>query len=181
MAPARGTLFSILQQYQGSEDFRGLTDSTRRSYVALIRRIENAFGDFPLSALSDRRTRGVFMASRDKIAVESGRRQADYSGRSWPACCHGQITADSLWQTRAPRAAGFTADPGSTRYGPTTMKRTSAPRRRRPAPTPHARHLDRPAPTRPIAANLESIRRHAYPAEAIYDQTQGRYSSRRTS
>jgi integrase len=79
VAPARGTLFSILQQYQGSEDFRGLAGSTRRSYVALIKRIENAFGDFPLAALTDRRTRGVFMAWRDKIAVESGRRQADYA------------------------------------------------------------------------------------------------------
>jgi integrase len=45
----------------------------------LIKRIANAFGDFPLAALSDRRTRGVFMAWRDKIAVESGRRQADYA------------------------------------------------------------------------------------------------------
>jgi integrase len=79
VAPACGTLFSILQQYQGSEDFRGLADSTRRSYVALIKRIEKSFGDFPLAALTDRRTRGVFMAWRDKIAVESGRRQADYA------------------------------------------------------------------------------------------------------
>jgi Thiamine pyrophosphate enzyme, N-terminal TPP binding domain len=79
VAPARGTLFGILQQYQASEDFRGLADITRRSYVALIARIEKAFGDFPLAALTDRRTRGVFMAWRDKIAVQSGRRQADYA------------------------------------------------------------------------------------------------------
>jgi hypothetical protein len=61
VAPARGTLFSILQQYQGCEDFHGRADSTRRSYVALIKRIEKAFRDFPLAALTDRRTRGVFM------------------------------------------------------------------------------------------------------------------------
>src|SRR5262249_19779455 len=79
VVPARGTLFSILQQYQASEDFRGLADSTRRSYVALIARIEKAFADFPLAALTDRRTRGVFMAWRDRIAVASGRRQADYA------------------------------------------------------------------------------------------------------
>src|SRR5712672_555402 len=60
VAPARGTLLSILQQYQASEDFRGLAASTRRSYAALITRIEQSFIDFPLAALTDRRTRGVF-------------------------------------------------------------------------------------------------------------------------
>jgi len=77
--PPRGILLSILQSYQASPDFQDLADSTRRSYVPLIRRIEKAFRDFPLSALTDRRTRGVFMAWRDRIAVESGRRQADYA------------------------------------------------------------------------------------------------------
>lgn len=77
--PSRGTLLSVLQQYQASEDFRGLADSTRRSYIALIERIEKSFGDFPLSALTDRRSRGTFMAWRDKIATSAGRRQADYA------------------------------------------------------------------------------------------------------
>jgi integrase len=79
VAPPQGVILSILQDYQASEDFRGLADSTRRSYVPLIVRIEKEFGDFPLSALTDRRTRGVFMAWRDKIAASSGRRQADYA------------------------------------------------------------------------------------------------------
>jgi integrase len=77
--PARGVLISLLQQYQSSEDFHLLADSTHRSYIPLIARIERDLGDFPLSALADRRTRGVFMAWRDKIAVASGRRQADYA------------------------------------------------------------------------------------------------------
>jgi len=77
--PLRGTLLSLLQQYQTSEDFRLLADSTRRSYISLIASIEKAFSDFPLSALTDRRTRGVFLAWRDKIAATSGRRQADYA------------------------------------------------------------------------------------------------------
>lgn len=79
IAPLRGTIFSLLQQYQASEDFRGLADSTRRSYIALIKRIEKRFGDFPLSALTDRRSRGIFMAWRDEIAASAGRRQADYA------------------------------------------------------------------------------------------------------
>ena len=50
-----------------------------RSYVPLIKRIERDFGDFPLAALTDRRTRGNFMAWRDKIAASVRRRQADYA------------------------------------------------------------------------------------------------------
>jgi integrase len=79
VTPPRGTLLSMLLQYQASEDFRGLADSTRRSYVPLIKRIEKSFGDFPLSALTDRRTRGVFLAWRDGLASSAGRRQADYA------------------------------------------------------------------------------------------------------
>jgi integrase len=79
IATPQGVILSILQGYQASEDFCGLADSTRRSYIALISRIEREFGDFPLSALSDRRTRGIFMAWRDKLAASSGRRQADYA------------------------------------------------------------------------------------------------------
>jgi integrase len=77
--PTRGTLRCVLQAYQVSPDFQDLATSTRRSYVPLIRRIERAFNDFPLSALTDRRTRGVFMSWRDQIAISSGRRQADYA------------------------------------------------------------------------------------------------------
>ena len=68
-----------MQGYQASEDFRQLADSTRRSYVALIKRIEKKFANFPLTALTDRRTRGIFMEWRDKLAADSGRRQADYA------------------------------------------------------------------------------------------------------
>jgi integrase len=79
VVPPRGTLLSVLQHFQASEDFTGLAASTRRSYVALILRIEKAFADFPLAALTDRRTRGIFKTWRDRIATDSGRRQADYA------------------------------------------------------------------------------------------------------
>jgi integrase len=75
----KGMLLSLLLQYQESDDFLSLAGSTRRSYVPLIVRIEKSFADLPLSALSDRRTRGIFMGWRDKIAATSGRRQADYA------------------------------------------------------------------------------------------------------
>jgi integrase len=70
---------SLLQGYQASEDFRRLAETTRRSYVALIVRIERRFGDFPLTGISDRRARGIFKAWRDEVAAVSGRRQADYA------------------------------------------------------------------------------------------------------
>jgi integrase len=79
VVPPRGALLSVLQQYQASEDFRALADSTRRSYVPLITRIEKRFGDFPISALTDRRSRGIFMGWRDYLAASAGRRQADYA------------------------------------------------------------------------------------------------------
>jgi integrase len=79
VAPPHGTLLSLLQKYQASSDFTDLAQSTRRSYIALIKRIEKKFCDFPLSALADRRTRGIFKDWRDEIAVASGRRQADFA------------------------------------------------------------------------------------------------------
>jgi integrase len=77
--PPTGTLLSILQGYQASENFRQLATSTRGGYVALIKRIETNFGTYPLSAMIDRRTRGIFLAWRDELALSSGRRQADYA------------------------------------------------------------------------------------------------------
>src|SRR5438067_9856864 len=88
LTPPRGTLLNLLQQYQASADFRLLADSTRRSYVALITRIERDFGNFPLAALPDRRSRGIFMAGRDELAASRRRRQAAYAktvlGRRMP-------------------------------------------------------------------------------------------------
>jgi integrase len=78
ITPPAGVLLSIMQGYQASEDFRGLADRTREDYSAQIKLIEKAFGDFPLSALADRRTRGVFLGWRDQLAKAS-RRQADYA------------------------------------------------------------------------------------------------------
>lgn len=73
-----GRLLAILQAYQKSSNFADVGDRTRKDYVRQIKRIEGEFGDFPLSALVDRRTRGEFMAWRDRLAVSS-RRQADYA------------------------------------------------------------------------------------------------------
>jgi hypothetical protein len=73
VTPPTGKLLIVLRQYQDSEDFTGLAKSTRRSYVALIKRIEQNFADFPLSALTDP---GVVASSRNGATV-SRRRAVD--------------------------------------------------------------------------------------------------------
>jgi integrase len=78
VVPPRGTLLSLLQGYQASEDFHGLAPRSRSDYVGKIKIIEKAFGDFPLSAMTDVRTRGIFKAWRERLALSS-RRQADYA------------------------------------------------------------------------------------------------------
>jgi integrase len=78
VTPPVGVLFSLLQGFQASSAFTDLAPRTRKDYAGKIRLIEREFGDLPLAALSDRRTRGIFMAWRDKLAMRS-RRQADYA------------------------------------------------------------------------------------------------------
>jgi integrase len=74
-----GCLLSLLQAYQASDDFRQLAPRTREDYAGIIEKvIEPEYSDFPLSAFADKRTRGIFLEWRDKLALKS-RRQADYA------------------------------------------------------------------------------------------------------
>jgi integrase len=73
-----GRLLSLLQGYQQSQDFLGLRERTRADYIGLITKIEQKFGDAPIKALADPRTRGIFMDWRDELALRS-KRQADYA------------------------------------------------------------------------------------------------------
>jgi integrase len=76
--PPRGKLLSVLQQYQESDDFLKLAPRSRSDYIGKIKIIEKSFGDFPLSAMTDKRTPGIFKDWRDRLALSS-RRQADYA------------------------------------------------------------------------------------------------------
>ena len=78
VTPPRGKFLSVLQAYQDSDDFRDLSPRSRIDYVGKIKVIERTFADFPLSALTDQRTRGIFKAWRERLA-DSSRRQADYA------------------------------------------------------------------------------------------------------
>jgi hypothetical protein len=73
-----GRLLSLLQGYQQSQDFLGLRERTRADYIKQIIKIEQKFGDAPLKAMADPRTRGIFMDWRDELALQS-KRQADYT------------------------------------------------------------------------------------------------------
>lgn len=71
-------LVSVLEQYRRSSEFLDLAPRTRHDYDRLLLKIERDFGDLPLDALRDPRTRGEFLAWRDRNALKS-RRQADYA------------------------------------------------------------------------------------------------------
>lgn len=73
-----GVLRFILDKFEHSTDFADLAERTRKDYRKLLRVIEAEFGDFPIAALEDRRTRGELLAWRERLAVKS-RRQADYA------------------------------------------------------------------------------------------------------
>jgi integrase len=73
-----GVLLGLLFRFQESAEFQfGISPRTKRDYTKQIKRIERAFGDFPLKALGDPRSRSIFLEWRDQLAKTS-LRQADY-------------------------------------------------------------------------------------------------------
>jgi integrase len=72
-------LSSLIAYFQTTTEFTtGISERTRSDYIKQIKIIEQKFGDFPLSALGDQRTRGIFKEWRDELAIKSIR-QADYA------------------------------------------------------------------------------------------------------
>jgi integrase len=79
VSPPTGVLLALLLRFQESAEFRyKISDRTRRDYIKQIKRIERAFGDFPIKALNDPEARSVFLDWRDELARTS-LRQADYA------------------------------------------------------------------------------------------------------
>jgi hypothetical protein len=152
-----GVLLSIMQGYQASEDFRGLADRTRADYIAKIKIIEGKFSDFPLSALTDRRTRGVFMAWRDDLAAMSPR-QADYAWvvlarvLSW-ALNRGLIAANPC-EKGGRLYRGSRAEKVWTADDEAAFLKVGAVA---PAPAAAAGTVDRPATRRPVAPALVGL------------------------
>lgn len=71
-------LRSIIQAFEQSGEFTRLAPRTQIDYGKHIKKIELRFGDFPISGLADRRSRGIFKGWRDELAKQS-LRQADYA------------------------------------------------------------------------------------------------------
>ena len=93
VAPGGGTMMSLLRAYQESGEFRDkLAERTKRDYAGKIRLIEGKFGDFPLAALADPRTRDVFLTWRDSLPAN---RAGSPITRSpcWRPCCRGAWSA----------------------------------------------------------------------------------------
>ena len=64
-----GALMALLFRFQESAEFQfGISPRTRRDYIKQIKRIERAFGDFPLKGLTDPRARSIFLDWRDQLA-----------------------------------------------------------------------------------------------------------------
>jgi hypothetical protein len=81
--PCRANSLSVHEPkkilFQESAEFQfGISPRTRRDYIKQIKRIERAFGDFPIKALDDPRSRSVFLDWRDQLA-QTSLRQADYA------------------------------------------------------------------------------------------------------
>jgi integrase len=78
VAPPEGRLQSLIDAYQKTQAFLRLRERTRADYIKQIMKIEQRFGDMPLKALADQRTRGILLDWRDELALAS-KRQADYA------------------------------------------------------------------------------------------------------
>lgn len=72
-----GILRDVISKYERSSEFLRLSSKTQKDYGRYIRIIEKRFGTFPLGALKDRRSRGIFKDWRDE-AAQSSLRTADY-------------------------------------------------------------------------------------------------------
>lgn len=76
--PPVGELRWLIAAYKVADEFTDLSKRSKFDYLIQIKKIEDKFGNFPISALADPRTRGIFKEWRDELAVKS-RRQAQYA------------------------------------------------------------------------------------------------------
>lgn len=79
IAPPTGVLSELTRYFEfETSEFRDeLAERTQADYRKHLAEIDREFGDLPLAALEDRRTRGIFKKHRAKLA-ERSKRQADY-------------------------------------------------------------------------------------------------------
>jgi integrase len=74
-----GTFNGLVREYTLSEEFENtLAPSTQAEYRRMLTKAESIFGDMPMGALEDWRVRKDFLDWREKVARQSGFREADY-------------------------------------------------------------------------------------------------------
>jgi len=72
-----GTFNALVYDYTTSIDFQNLAESTKKEYRRLLTTAEAEFGTMPIGLLNDPRVRQDFTDWRDKVAIKSGKREAD--------------------------------------------------------------------------------------------------------
>jgi hypothetical protein len=97
-----GTFNGLIREYTLSEEFqRNLAPSTQIEYQRMLTKAETKFGNMPIEALEDWRVRQDFLDWREKVAKNSGPREADncFSAIStmltW-AVEHGRLSTNHL-------------------------------------------------------------------------------------
>src|SRR5262245_26428488 len=60
IVPPAGVLSTLTRFFEETPEFTELADRTKADYRKWIGRIETKFGDLPIAALDDKRTRGIF-------------------------------------------------------------------------------------------------------------------------
>jgi integrase len=74
-----GTFNGLIREYTLSQEFqRNLAPSTQMEYRRMLTKAETTFGDMPVKALEDWRVKKDFLDWREKVARDSGPREADY-------------------------------------------------------------------------------------------------------
>jgi hypothetical protein len=67
-----GVLLNVVVKFQQTDEFRKLAARTQDDYREIIdKKIEPAFGDLPLSALTEKGCRGEFKDWRDRLAIKT--------------------------------------------------------------------------------------------------------------
>jgi hypothetical protein len=73
-----GTFNGLIREYTLSEEFqRNLAQSTQSEYRRMLTKAETKFGNMPIKALEDWRVKQDLFDWREKVAKDSGPREAD--------------------------------------------------------------------------------------------------------
>ena len=166
-----GTLLSLLFRFQESAEFQfGISPRTRRDYIKQIKRIEHAFGDFPIKALADPRAR----VGLSRMARPAGANIAAASRLClWHVGAHSVVGARSRTDYEEPvrqRRQALSRHPRPQDLGRRGCRALPANRTALSAARDAARNQHRTTAGRPAAPAVERLRRQAHQAASAEDR-----------